>query len=383
MVNKTVWCHAVSVGEVRAVAPMLALLEEDERAQGRIALSTVTVTGQATAIRECGYVKSIFYFPLDLPFVTVRAIRRVDPEIFITAETEIWPNFFQSCFRRSIPVVVVNGRISDDSFSRYLKFRWFFRPILQRVSLFLMQSEEDAKRIREMGADPGTVKVTGNMKYDRKAEPAIIPERIIRWADTGFLLVAGSTHRGEEEMILDAVDDLDRKADVLTALVPRHPERFGDVADLLKSRDLTFSRYSEVATGSSIKGDVLLVDTMGVLEGFYALADVAFVGGSLVPVGGHNLLEPAMHGVPILTGPYTHNFREITISLTERNACRVVSTREEFSSTLEEFLDNEDSRRRTGQAAKVVSGSAIGATERNCRAIGAFLGNKGDKWGHK
>ena len=305
MVEKTVWCHAVSVGEVRAVAPMLELLEEDEIARGRIVLSTVTVTGQETAKRECSFVETIFYFPLDLPLVTDRAIRRVNPEIFITAETEIWPNFFLSCFRRNIPVVIVNGRISDNSFSRYLRFRWFFRPILEKVTMFLMQSEEDARRIREMGVDPGTVRVTGNMKYDRLPEPVSLPDAVIRWAEGRFLLVAGSTHSGEEAVVLESVSGLKGRG-ILLALVPRHPERFDEVSGLLKERDIPFSRYTDIIKGVAVEGNVLLVDAMGVLDGFYALAEVAFVGGSLVPVGGHNLLEPAMHGVPVLTLSLIH-----------------------------------------------------------------------------
>ncbi len=377
MDEKTVWCHAVSVGEVRAVTSMLALLDEEERTNGRIVLSTVTLTGQETANRECGFVSRIFYFPLDLPFVADRAIRRVNPEIFITAETEIWPNFFHCCFRRNIPVVVVNGRISDGSFSRYLKFRWFFRPILEKVTMFLMQSEEDARRILVLGARPDTVTVTGNMKYDRVPDPVSLPEEVKRWAEGGFLLVAGSTHAGEEGIVLESLAGLEDKGTRL-ALVPRHPERFDEVAGLLEKRGVSFTRYTDVLDGKAAEGKILLVDAMGVLDGFYALADVAFVGGRLVPVGGHNLLEPAMHGVPVLTGPYTRNFREITISLTEGNACRVVRTRDDFISTLGEFIDNEDFRRQAGQAANLVSGSARGASERNCRAIRAFLGNKAD-----
>ena len=382
MEGETVWCHAVSVGEVRAISPMLSLLQEDERSKDRIVLSTVTVTGQETANRECKFVNRIFYFPLDLPIAVGRALRRMRPEIFITAETEIWPNFFYSCFRRSIPVVIVNGRISDGSFSRYMKFRWFFRPILERVSLFLMQSDEDARRIMEMGARPETVKVTGNMKYDRVPEAVSLPDEIGKWAGKGFLLVAGSTHAGEEEIILDAARNASDKG-ILLALVPRHPERFDDVVELLDQRNESYTRYSEIKTGRSVAGSVVLVDAMGVLDGFYALADVAFVGGSLVPVGGHNLLEPAMHGVPVLTGPYTHNFREITLSLTRGNACRIVKTREELSSILQEFLDNEDLRRRTGQAANLFSESSIGASERNYRAIKTFLGNGCDKREHR
>ena len=377
MEKKTIWCHAVSVGEVRAISPMLSLLQDDEGTRDKIVLSTVTLTGQETANRECGFVSNIIYFPLDLPFVADRAIRRVNPEIFITAETEIWPNFFHCCFRRNIPVVVVNGRISDGSFSRYLKLRWFFRPLLEKVTMFLMQSEEDARRILELGANPDSVKVTGNMKYDRVPEPVTLPDEVSRWAEGGFLLVAGSTHAGEEEIILDSVQKVG-DGNILLALVPRHPERFNEVAELLEKRDLPFTRYSDILKGKAVEGDILLVDAMGVLDGFYALADVAFVGGSLVPVGGHNLLEPAAYGVPVLSGPHTHNFREITISLTEGNACQVVRTTDDLVSSLKVFLENEDLRKQAGKAGRTVSGSAIGSSERNFRAIKAFLGTKAD-----
>ncbi len=372
MDKKTVWCHAVSVGEVRAISPMLMLLDEEERTKGRIVLSTVTLTGQETANRECGFVSRIFYFPLDLPFVVDRTIRRVKPEIFITTETEIWPNFFHSCFLRNIPVVVVNGRISDGSFSRYLKFRWFFRPLLEKVTMFLMQSEEDARRILELGANPDSVIITGNMKYDRVPEPVALPEDVKRWAEGGFLLVAGSTHAGEEEIVLEAINGLE-ETDILLALVPRHPERFGEVAGLLEEKGIPFTRYTDILTGSPVQGDVVLVDAMGVLDGFYALADVAFVGGSLVPVGGHNLLEPAMHGVPVLTGPYLHNFRDIAKSLVDSGGCLLCEDGESLSIKLRNLSGNKEELIAAGKAAKMVYEATKGAGQVNVREILACL----------
>jgi 3-deoxy-D-manno-octulosonic-acid transferase len=234
-----------------------------------------------------------------------------------------------------------------------------------------MQSDEDARRIMEMGARPETVKVTGNMKYDRVPEPVSLPDQVGQWAGRGFLLVAGSTHSGEEEIILDAVRNASDKS-ILLALVPRHPERFDEVADLLKARDLNFSRYSEVAAGSDVEGNVMLVDAMGVLDGFYALADVAFVGGSLVPVGGHNLLEPAMHGVPVLTGTYTHNFREIAATMIDQHACITVGTKEDFAMTLKQFED-ENYRKKVGRVAAFVSGEAKGASKSNIMEIAQIM----------
>ncbi|MDT8365299.1 MAG: 3-deoxy-D-manno-octulosonic acid transferase [bacterium] len=372
MVEKTVWCHAVSVGEVRAVAPMLKLLDEDEIARGRIALSTVTVTGQETAKRECSFVKFIFYFSLDLPFVVGRAIRRINPEIFITAETEIWPNFFAACFKRDIPVIVVNGRISDSALSRYLRFRWFFRPILEKVTMFLMQSEEDARRIKEMGARPESVKVTGNMKYDRVLEPVALPDEVGRWAERGFVLVAGSTHAGEEEVVLEAIRRLEGK-DLLLALVPRHPERFDEVSWLLKKEGVLFTRYSDILKGNAVDGDVVLVDAMGVLDGFYARADVAFVGGSLVPVGGHNLLEPAMHGVPVLSGPHTFNFRDIAETLTSSGGCLEVNNVEELTRAVETLAREQGTRDEMGRMAAAVSKGTKGASSENVEELKSLM----------
>jgi 3-deoxy-D-manno-octulosonic-acid transferase len=363
-----IWCHAVSVGEVRAVQPMLFLLQQDNRAADRIVLSTVTMTGQDTARRECGFVRDIFYFPLDLPFVVGRALSRVKPCVYITTETEFWPEFFFNCFRTKTPVAVVNGRISDRSYKRYRRFRWFFRPFLSRVSLFLMQSEEDARRVRELGACPDMVKVTGNMKYDREPEPVTVPEAVREWARGGFLLVGGSTHAGEEDVILDAVDCHDGE-EMLTALVPRHPERFEEVARLLEKRRIPFTRYSAVVEGDSVEGGVLLVDAMGVLDGFYSLADAAFVGGSLVPVGGHNLLEPAMHGVPVLTGPYTHNFRDIAAALQGNGGCAVVNNTSSLAEELNALIRDRDSRAAMGRSARKAYGSFGGASQRNINCL--------------
>jgi len=366
--GKVVWCHAVSVGEVRAVTPMLSLLQEDGQTAGRLVLSTVTPTGQDTARRECGFVRSIFFFPFDLPFLAKKALGRLDPEVFITAETEIWPNFFQACFRKRVPVIVVNGRISDRSFTRYMKFRWFFRPVLEKVTLFLMQSEEDARRIREMGARPEAIQVTGNTKYDRQAEPVVLPGSVESWARSRFLLVAGSTHAGEEEVLLNALDRL-KDSGVGAAIVPRHPERFDEVAGLLERRGQNFERFSHLGDGRKIEALVLLVDAMGVLDGFYALADAAFVGGSLVPTGGHNLAEPAMHGVPVLTGPSLHNFRDMAETLISSGKCMVIENSEELVRAVEVLVRGKDLSGGKRNGSEVGSVGLGGASARNTEYV--------------
>jgi len=363
-----IWFHAVSVGEVRAVIPVMEGLAKRVEKMRPLILSTVTVTGQETAERECPFAESIFYFPLDLPFAVSRSFGRVRPSMFITAETEFWPNFFFGCFRRGIPVIVVNGRISDRSFSRYRRFRWFFRPFLQRVSLFLMQSEEDARRILAMGAREESVEVTGNTKYDVKPVSAKLPAEVRDWAQSSFLLVAGSTHGGEEEIILDALQN-DDLSQIRLALVPRHPERFDDVAELLFDRGTPFARLSDLVDGRGIGERVLLVDAMGVLDGFYAMADLAFVGGSLVPVGGHNLLEPAMHGVPVLTGPNLQNFRDIADALIESGGCRIVEAGDSLVSALCRLKNDDRELERRGKAAYSVSHRKTGAARKDVDAI--------------
>jgi len=296
-----VWVHAVSVGEVKAISPMLSLLAEQKDTPCNLFVSTVTVTGQKTAEKECSSAEGIFYFPLDLSFAVRRSINRVKPRVFVTAETELWPNFFRACFIRNVPVIVVNGRISDRSFSRYRKLKWFFRPFLANVAGFLMQSDEDARRIMELGADPEVVQVTGNTKFDRGPVQARIPDPIRKWAADSFMVAAGSTHEGEETVILDILEQA-ALPNIRFAVVPRHPERFAEVAHLMEDRGVSFARYTDIEKGGVLSERVLLVDAMGILDGIYSIADTAFVGGSLVPVGGHNLLEPAMHGLPVLTG---------------------------------------------------------------------------------
>jgi len=366
--DRPLWIHAVSVGEVRAVTPMLDLLSRQLEDKGGLFLSTVTVTGQDTALAECGVADEIFYFPMDLPFAVGRALDRVRPSVFVTAETEIWPNFLYSCIRRGIPIVMVNGRISDRSFKRYRSFRWFFRPLLDGINVFLMQSEEDARRIIEIGAPADRVFSTGNTKHDRKPAPVDLPEEVKGWADGRFLLVAGSTHRTEEEAVLSL---LSRKGshDLLIALVPRHPERFEEVAMLLKDSGVSFFRYSNVQKGKAAVGNVILVDAMGVLESFYSIADAAFVGGSLVPVGGHNLLEPAAFGIPVVSGPHLENFREISDVLIKSGGCIVIEDSDALAEIIQRFSADEDYRQGVGASAKGASEGKTGASARNVDRI--------------
>lgn len=372
------WIHAVSVGEVRAVTPMIELLSKYPGIGSSVFLSTVTTTGQATAVRECPTVDEVFYFPLDVTFAARKALEHVKPAVFVTAETEIWPNFLNLCFRMRIPVVVVNGRISDRSYTRYRKFSWFFGPILQRIDCFLMQSPEDAARIIAMGAPADRVIFTGNTKYDRKPSPDKLPDAVGSWVRDRFLLTGGSTHSGEEELLLDLLSSGGPGSGGLAlALAPRHPERFDEVAALLEERDVTYTRFSRILAGDAPVGDVILVDAMGVLEGFYSISGAAFVGGSLVPVGGHNILEPAAFGVPVLTGPCMENFRDMFREMVEDGGCLVVRDAAQLKETIKKLMEDADYRQGVGASAKAAREGREGASERNVARILSLMGKKG------
>jgi 3-deoxy-D-manno-octulosonic-acid transferase len=370
--GRTVWVHAVSVGETKAAAPLVRELRRRLGGGTRILLSSVTATGRETARRECPEADGILFFPLDLPFSVSLALDRVRPSLVVLLETELWPNFLMACARRRIPVAVVNGRISDRSFRRYRALRFFFAPLLGTVERFLMQSGEDATRIVAMGADPGRVTVAGNLKYDRTPHLPPLPASLTAWKGDRFLLTAGSTHRGEEEAVLGVLAD--GGGDLRLALVPRHPQRFDEVAALLEREGLPYTRFSRVAEGATPAGQVLLVDAMGLLESFYRLADAAFVGGSLVPVGGHNLLEAAAQGVPVLTGPRTENFREMTATLAAGGGVRVVPDAVGLAGAVRELAGDPEARRAMGRAAAGSASLVSGAAARSAEALLPYLG---------
>ena len=260
------------------------------------------------------------HFPFDYPFAVRRLLERVRPALVVIVETEIWPNFVRIARSMGIPVVMVNGRISDRSLGRYLRLRRFFGPVLAHFSALCMQSGEDGTRIAAIGADPARVFVAGNLKYDIAAAVTTPDERLaIRAAyglpPDGLVVTAGSTHPGEEAQVIAAYRSVHTAGvPLVLVLVPRHPERADEVAGLLEKADLSYTRRSQLGAECPVfaPGEVFLVDTIGELMRLYAASDLVFVGGSLVPVGGHNLLEPASLGVPVIFGPHMENFREIS-----------------------------------------------------------------------
>ncbi len=377
--GRVIWVHAVSVGEVLAVS---GLVEQMRLAspQTRVLVSTTTDTGQELARKRFG-ADNVFYFPMDFAFAIRPYLQALRPELVVLAETEFWPNFLRQAHASGARVAVVNARISDRSWPRYRRFRWALRRMLVHVDLFLAQTTEDSTRLQSIGAQAGRVQVTGNLKFDVSlpASPPIVESlrRSLASEGAGPVLVCGSTVEDEEPPLLKAFENL-RVAHprAVMILAPRHPERFDDVAILLKRLGMPSVRRSQWE-GETLAGGVLLVDTIGELAALYALADVAFVGGSLVPRGGHNIIEPAQHGVAVVTGNHTENFRDIVALFQSRDAVRIVGLAE-LPLTLMQLLADDAERLGLGRRALETIRSQMGATSRTLEALKTLIPSERD-----
>jgi 3-deoxy-D-manno-octulosonic-acid transferase len=368
-----VWVHAVSVGEVLAMSTTIARLRD---AGHRVVVSTTTDTGQNLARQRFGE-DNVFYFPLDFDFAVRPYLRSIRPSLLVLAEAEFWPNVLRLAGSNGARIAVVNARISDRSFPRYRRFRGLIGGMLAKIDLFLAQSRQDAQRLIDIGADPQRVSVAGNLKFDVRppSQAELVPalRNALQREQAGPVIVAGSTLAGEEEILLDAFTEI-RKAFPRSVLVlaPRHPERFATVGDLLASRDHSWTRRSEWKEAAPIAGRVLLLDSIGELAAIYELAQLAFVGGSLVPAGGHNIVEPARFGVPVVVGPYTENFREIIETFRRADAVIVVN-KENLAATMLELLRDDANRAALGARAADVVRQNSGATARTVDALLALL----------
>ncbi|MBI4012680.1 MAG: 3-deoxy-D-manno-octulosonic acid transferase [Candidatus Rokubacteria bacterium] len=372
-----IWVHAVSVGEVMAAVPLVHALRR--RWPGsEVVVSTVTATGDRVARARLQETAAAFVFPLDFAFAMRRAVRRVRPRCFIALETELWPNLLRTLAAAGVPAVLANGRISDRSFRRYLRVRGLFRRVLEQVALFAMQSDEDARRIIAMGAPPERVVVTGNLKMEAphgEVGADRLWRRLLHLGDEP-VWIAGSTHRGEEAAVLDAFLELRRAGERLCLiLAPRHPERIDEVEALARGRGLQPVRRSRIAPGGA--GGVVLLDTVGELAALYAVADVIFMGGSLVPIGGHNVIEPALHAKPIVFGPHMGNFREAARLLLQAGAAVQVRDASALVPALRTLLVDADARRRVGEAAWTAVRAHQGACERTLEALEGLLERAG------
>lgn len=354
--DRSIWIHAVSVGEVLATRPLIPALKQ-RYPNHKVYLSTTTMTGNEVAQKSMRGVEGFFYAPFDFPGPVKKVLAILNPSLLVIMETEIWPNLIHQAHRRGTRIAIVNGRISPKSFAGYRRIRGFLRGVLAEVDVFLMQGEAHAERIKDLGAPAERVRVTGNLKFDA-VEAERTPERLARIiaGESGRhrpLWVAGSTVAGEEELVLQAYRHVcERVPHAGLVVAPRHPERFAAVPALVESAGFRCVRRSTLDPGAWRDGDVVLLDTLGELAQVYSLATVVFVGGSLVPSGGHNILEPAVAGKPVIVGPYMQNFQEIAEKFRAEGAMVQVASAEELAREVTSLLTDEARRRSLGEKAK-------------------------------
>ena len=357
----TIWIHAVSVGEVKAVEKLISRIRQ--QFPGRpLVVSTTTPTGQQLARDRRDLIDHTFYFPLDLPGAISRTLDRVQPQLVIIAETEIWPNFLRICRQRNVPVMMINGRISDKSLPGYAKLRRWLRPVLDNYLVLGMQSEQDRDRIESIGAKAERVAVFGNLKYDITPPARPLDPRLVaflkNWPE---LWIAASTMPGEDELVLDSYIGLKQSRPGLKLmLAPRHPDRAETILELIKARQLIGVRRSALTQD----GDVLVLDTVGELASCFEFASIVFVGGSLVERGGHNVLEPASHSKPVVFGPHMENFREISKLFLEAQAAIQIGKASELAPTVARVLGNPSLANSLGREARQLVTRNAGATDR-------------------
>jgi 3-deoxy-D-manno-octulosonic-acid transferase len=381
--DESIWVHAVSVGEVLAARTLVADLR---RAYPRLRqfLSTTTLTGQQLARRSLGEVDGVFYFPFDWAFAVRRTLNRVKPRLFVMIETEIWPHLLRECRRRGVRTVLVNGRISYRSFPRYRLIRPFFRRVLDDVDRFCVQGDEAVRRLVDLGADPARITVTGSLKFDAldvAPPPGRGRQRVLRFfrlSPNRPVLVAGSTLKGEETAVVRAFNLLRTRGGApLLVIAPRQPGRFDEVERLCRQEGLSTVRRTELPIDAEPRADAVVLDTIGELAELYQIGTVVFVGGSLVPGGGHNILEPAVFGKPIVFGPRMENFAEIADAFLANGAAVQVRSPRELDEVIVGLMGDPVRRARLGAAARALVEANRGAKDRTVEAITALMPTDG------
>ena len=379
--EESIWIHAVSVGEA-LTARALAEDLKTRYPRLRLFLSTTTMAGQEVARSSLQHVDAVFYFPFDWDFIVRRTLDVVKPRVFVMMETEIWPNLLRVCRERGVKTVLINGRISSRSYPRYRLVRLFFRRVLADVDRFCMQSEESSRRLIALGADPSRVTVTGSLKFDSLDFPTPFSrgkprERVLRFfrlSPQRVVIVAGSTVRGEEAAVLRAFERLKATTPgAMAILAPRQPERFGEVEHLARSAGFVTARRSELQIDAEPRADVVVLDTIGELAQLYQVATVVFVGGSLVDFGGHNILEPAIFGKPILFGPHMQNFKEIADAFVTNDAAMQVQSDRALEEALLTLIVDPVRRAQLGAGARALVEANRGAKEKTLAVIEELL----------
>jgi len=377
--EKVIWFHAASVGEVKALSTIIPQVRKDHP-EYSLVVSTLTKSGRKEAERILREIKFVFYLPLDLKRFVRRALDKIKPEALILVETELWPNLIKESKKRGCFIALINGRISDPSLRKYLLVRSLFHETLSYFDLICMQSEEQKEKLILLGANPDIIKVTGNLKFDRLL---CLPEDIRQYElikqisipEDFKVIIGGSVRSGEERILIDVFKRLDEKnPNLILILAPRHLNRLKEVEKVISNRGMKFIRRSQLYNKTSLDNhSVILLDTIGELSGMYSLADVAFVGGSLVPVGGHNLLEPAIYGVPVLFGPYVDHFKEEAKILIQSGGGIQVKDAEELYLNLSSLLSDEQRRTELGEKAKEAIQEETGVSQRTADLIFSLL----------
>ncbi len=375
--RRPVWFHAVSVGEFNAVWPLVLALHK-EYPELPLVISTATETGQKLARQKAENLATVIYFPLDLLWSLNNWLTALKPACAVIVETEIWPGFTHECTRRSIPLLAVNARISPRSFRRYLSLRAFFGPVLRQFQVVVAQSQADADRYRQIAGEALKIEVSGNLKFDGLTPVDALTAASLRSqlhiTDVDLVLVAGSTHSGEEAALLESYRTLSDQGTkhLRLILAPRHPERWDQVAALIESYGLQVRRATDKAHFESDK-DVYLLDTIGQLFAYYSLATVAFVGGTLVPVGGHSLLEPYAYATPVVCGPHLDKTLDAAAALTAAGALTVVADRQQLTDKIDELLKNADLRHSLGLNGQSWLQTSQGATAKTLHILEEVL----------
>jgi 3-deoxy-D-manno-octulosonic-acid transferase len=378
-----IWLHCVSVGETQAARPLARRLKQ-QFPHHTLVVSTITLTGQKLA-RDvfANQAERVFYFPFDWRWSVRRALNAINPAAVLIMETELWPNFLRECKTRGIPVALVNGRISRQSFRRYRLIKFFLRRVLSCLNIAVMQSEADAERLRTLGMRQERLFTAGNLKFDAEVATDLTDktdEIANRFSlkSNGPLILAASTHAPEEEILIESFKRVVTKQAARLMLAPRHPERFKDVASLIGNSGLRWARRTNPPSPDDANAAIILLDTIGELPATYSLADVVFVGGSIVDKGGHNVLEPAAAGVAVVTGAHTHNFHAIVDLMAQAGAIvqlpplAAASAPQELTQLLSELLANADERAELGRRAKQLVIDNRGAAERTLKLIAAY-----------
>ena len=377
--DESIWVHAVSVGEVLTARPLLAELRR-RYPRLKLFLSTTTMTGHQLARRDVHDIDGLFYFPFDWTVTARRTLNLVRPRLFVMMETEIWPNLLRECRRRGVRTVLVNGRISFRSYPRYRWVRPFFRRVLANVDRFCVQGEETSRRLADLGADPEKTTITGSLKFDSldvAPVPGLGRDRVLRFfrmSPARPVIVAGSTLKGEEEAVIHAFNRVRTAGNhALLVIAPRHPERFAEVQRLCQHEGLSTIRRTELPIDAEPRADAVILDTIGELAQLYQVATAVFVGGSLVPWGGHNILEPAVFGRPIVFGPYMQNFGEIAETFLRNGAAVQVQGDRELEDVMVSLMADPVQRARLGAAARALVEANRGARDKTMTVIAGLL----------